>query len=326
MDGFQAVTFLYSGWGWFHRALPGRRWRMARRLPVPASVLLASSLILGLTAAAAAASAFEAGRTAYIGGRYAEAVVALHAHVVSRPQDADAWLWLGASYYHLKEFHDAEDAFQWATTLRTSGEVSLWLGATEIGLGKADAARQAFTLAARIGRSQTALWARQWLRMMDGQTMPVLGKTAPPEAYVYVVRWYNRALTPSQVDTIVRSVLYYSWAYDVDPRLVMALIAVESGFQITAHSPAGAYGLGQLMPETWRAMRVHPGDPVANIYATVRVLRAQLERFGFDKALALAAYNAGRGAVERHTGIPPFNETQWYVYNVLTLYRHLAGD
>lgn len=281
--------------------------------------------VLSLTSSAQATSAFNAGRTAYIEGRYADAVMALHAHVEARPRDADAWTWLGASYYHLRQFGDAEEALQWASALHPSGEVALWLGAAEIHLTKVEAARQAFALAARIGRPQTALWARQWLRMIDGQAIPVLSLTAPPEAYAYVVRWYNPALTPSQVDAIVRSVLYYSWIYGVDPRLMMALIAVESGFQITARSPAGAYGLGQLMPETWRAMRVHPGDPVANIYASVRVLRAQLDRFGADPALALAAYNAGRGAVERYTGIPPFNETQWYVYNVLTLYRHFTG-
>jgi soluble lytic murein transglycosylase-like protein len=80
------------------------------------------------------------------------------------------------------------------------------------------------------------------------------------------------------------------------------------------------------MPATWQAMRVHPADPVANVYATVRVLKGNLERLGGDPVLALAAYNAGRGAVERYTGIPPYRETQWYVYNVLGLYQHFAGS
>ena len=72
-------------------------------------------------------------------------------------------------------------------------------------------------------------------------------------------------------------------------------------------------------------MGVHPADPVANVYATVRVLKGNLERLGGDPVLALAAYNAGRGAVERYSGIPPYRETQWYVYNVLGLYQHFAG-
>ncbi len=289
------------------------------------SLALAIAALFGLAAGAWAAPAFEIGRTAFIEGRYREAVVAFEAHVQMRPHDLAAWTWLGASHYHLQQLHEAEDAFRHALMLRPSGEVALWLGAVEIGLGKVTTAREAFLLAARLGRPQIAMWAHQWLRMMEGQAVPVIPKGASPEAYAYVVRWYNPALSAAQVDAIVRSVLYYSTASGVDPRLVMALIAVESGFQITARSPAGAYGLGQLMPETWQAMRIHPGDPVANIYGTVRVLRSQLERFGYDPALALAAYNAGRGAVERYAGIPPYNETQWYVYNVLTLYRHLTG-
>lgn len=272
-----------------------------------------------------AASAFEIGRSAFINGRYHEAVTAFQAHVGASPKDAAAWSWLGAAYYHLGQPREAEAALRYALTIRPSGEIALWYGAIEFGLGNGQAAREAFTLAVRFGRPHTVQWARQWLRMMAGQTMPVLSKDASPEHYAYVVRWYNHSLSPSQVDAIVRSVLYYSAAYRVDPRLVMALIAVESGFQIKARSRAGAVGLGQLMPGTWHAMRIHPADPVANIYATVAVLRAQLDRCGDDPAVALAAYNAGRGAVDRYGGIPPYTETQWYVYNVLTLYRHLSG-
>jgi soluble lytic murein transglycosylase-like protein len=157
----------------------------------------------------------------------------------------------------------------------------------------------------------------------------VLPEATAPQAYAAytrIIRWYNSALTAAQVDAIARSVLYYSTTYRVDARLIMALIAVESGFRITARSPAGAYGLGQLMPATWEMMRVHPADPVANVYATVRVLKGNLERLGGDPVLALAAYNAGRGAVERYSGIPPYRETQWYVYNVLGLYQHFAGQ
>ncbi len=192
-------------------------------------------------------------------------------------------------------------------------------------LGDETSARAAFAFAARRGQPFASQLAQQWLRALAGRAVPVLQRSTYPAQYAYVVRWYNHRLTPDQVNAIVRSVLYYSQAYGIDPRLVMSLIAVESGFDVAARSPAGAYGLGQLMPATWQAMGVHPADPVGNIYATVRVLRGQLDRFGDDPSLALAAYNAGRGAVERYSGIPPFQETQWYVYNVLTLYRHLIG-
>ncbi len=309
--GFHPPTFvLESGCAMFH---------------VGAALVLAVTVVLTLSPGALANSAFDTGRIAHLDGRYRDAVIALQKHIAARPQDAEAWAWLGASYYQLKRFQEAEVAFERASALHASGEVALWLGATRVNIGKVEAARQAFLVSVRTGRPQTALRAVQWLRMMQGQGTPVLATTAPADVYAYVVRWYNPALTASQVDAIVRSVLYYSRAYEVDPRLVMALIAVESGFHITARSSAGAYGLGQLMPDTWRAMGIHPADPVANIYATVRHLRGQMDRFGLDPALALAAYNAGRGAVERYAGIPPFNETQWYVYNVLALYRHLTG-
>lgn len=292
------------------------------------AIVLVAALVLGvcLPAAAHDPSAFAQGRAAYLSGRHAEAARWFIAHLRAHPKDAAGWVWLGASYYQLRMSAEAVASFERAMQVRSSGEAALWLGAACVLDGHADQARQAFTRAARSGPSQTALVAQQWLRSLQGQSVPVLTRNAAPGVYAYVVRWYNPSLTPTQVDAIVRSVLYYSSTYTMDPRFVMSLIAVESGFHITARSPAGAYGLGQLMPATWQSMGVHPADPVGNIYATVRYLRGQMDRFGQNATLALAAYNAGRGAVERAGGIPPYQETQWYVYNVLTLYHHLAGE
>src|SRR5262245_31199361 len=91
----------------------------------------------------------------------------------------------------------------------------------------------------------------------------------------------------------------------VDPRLVKAMVQVESGYQERARSPKGAMGLMQLMPETARQYAVaNPFDPAANIEAGVRHLRSLLERFPLT--LALAAYNAGEAAVQRFGGIPPY--------------------
>jgi soluble lytic murein transglycosylase-like protein len=85
-------------------------------------------------------------------------------------------------------------------------------------------------------------------------------------------------------------------------------------------------GLGQLMPATARALGVNPWDPVQNLYGSIRYLRGNIDRFGYGNAhLALAAYNAGRGAVERYEGIPPYAETRWYVANVSSLYRRLLA-
>ena len=77
-----------------------------------------------------------------------------------------------------------------------------------------------------------------------------------------------------------------------------------------------------LVRATADALGVNPWDPTQNLYGAIRYLRGNLDRFGWENPhLALAAYNAGRGAVERYDGIPPYAETQWYVYNVTTLYR-----
>jgi soluble lytic murein transglycosylase-like protein len=113
--------------------------------------------------------------------------------------------------------------------------------------------------------------------------------------------------------------------YGVDPALVRALIAQESGFDPTATSPAGAQGLMQLMPATARGFGVtDPYDPAQSIDAGTRYLGGQLDRFGGDVRLALAAYNAGPGAVERFGGVPPYAETQRYVENVLAHYQEGA--
>lgn len=293
------------------------------------STLLIAALAGTLTAYGAlparAATSFAAARDAHLSGRHADAVTELRAYLASSPRDANAWVWLGASYYQMGYSEHAAQAFARAAEIHPSAEIMLWLGASYARLGRYPDAERALGLAAKGPRAQTAQIARQWIRTIRGRQAPVLDEGEQPERYAYVARWYNPALSPDQVDAIVRSVLYFSHRYNVDPRLVMALIAVESGFQITARSYAGAYGLGQLMPATARALGVNPADPVANIYGAVRYLRGQLDRFGDNEALALAAYNAGRGAVTRYGGIPPYNETQWYVVNVMALYRHLSG-
>lgn len=113
----------------------------------------------------------------------------------------------------------------------------------------------------------------------------------------------------------------------VDPILVVAIIANESGFRRNAVSAAGARGLMQLTPETgqWMgAADLH--DPAENIGAGVRYLHYLSERFNGDLAKQLAAYNAGEGCVLHYGGVPPFRETRAYVKRVLRTYQKVADE
>lgn len=109
--------------------------------------------------------------------------------------------------------------------------------------------------------------------------------------------------------------------HSLDGLLLAAVVQAESGFDPEALSPMGAIGLMQVMPETADLYRVtEPGDPRANVEVGARYLAWLLERFDGDIELALAAYNAGPGNVDRFGGMPPFKETQRYVNRVLGHY------
>lgn len=111
--------------------------------------------------------------------------------------------------------------------------------------------------------------------------------------------------------------------YQLDADLVHAVIATESGYNARARSPKGAMGLMQLMPETARRYGVkRPYDPIQNIRGGTHYLRDLLHRYDNNLELALAAYNAGEGAVDRYGNtIPPYRETQDYVPRVIDYYN-----
>ena len=126
--------------------------------------------------------------------------------------------------------------------------------------------------------------------------------------------------------TYMPTIQTYAEAYQVDPKLVKAIIAVESCFDRRAISTVGAQGLMQLMPTTAKQLRVQNSfNANDNIRGGTRYFSQMLSRFNDNAELALAAYNAGPLAVEKYGGIPPYAETQNYVKKVMKSYtKYLA--
>ncbi|MGV3618652.1 MAG: lytic transglycosylase domain-containing protein [Fimbriimonas sp.] len=182
-------------------------------------------------------------------------------------------------------------------------------------------------LSGTITRNGTRLASRGTARrttVPDHQVAPI---------YAAFIKKYNSRLPNAEALRIAQAVIYYSQHYKVDARLVMAILLVESGFDPTSVSRAGAMGLGQLMPGTARWMGVaDPFDTTQNLYGSIKLLSQHLAKYRRQTrddleslVLSLAAYNAGEGAVRRHGGVPPYRETQRYVRKVVGLYYKLAG-
>jgi soluble lytic murein transglycosylase-like protein len=117
--------------------------------------------------------------------------------------------------------------------------------------------------------------------------------------------------------------------HNLRPELIQAVMEVESGYQVRARSRVGAIGLMQLMPQTARHLGVNAHDPAQNVEGGARLLDILVTKYEGRPnglALALAAYNAGAGAVDRYSGIPPYRETREYVKKVLRRFRELVRE
>lgn len=186
------------------------------------------------------------------------------------------------------------------------------------------AAFLAFTLGSAF--TAAAAWADVY---MYQDKNGVLNFTNVPthSGYQRVIRDVTRATgvgtNPAVYDGLI---LAASDRHNVDPDLIKAVIKVESDFNAAARSRKGAMGLMQLMPDTARLHNVLDAyDPNDNVEGGVRHLKLLLGRYQGDLQLSLAAYNAGSGAVDKHGGIPPYNETRDYVKRVLRFYDLFRG-
>lgn len=157
-----------------------------------------------------------------------------------------------------------------------------------------------------------------------------------PHYQGFVQKWNSR-LSAGEAQIIAASILLFSEEYDVDPRLMVAIIIAESDFRPSTTSNKGAMGLGQIMPDEARDLGLsNPYDPIQNIYGAVYLMRGRLNKYSGGASsgnipmnqiiLALASYNAGMGAVKKYNGVPPYRETQNYVKKIERIYRELCGE
>ncbi|OLD50963.1 MAG: hypothetical protein AUI83_11090 [Armatimonadetes bacterium 13_1_40CM_3_65_7] len=223
----------------------------------------------------------------------------------------------GKTAYRTGDLGRAWAAFQQAAAITPpSATPALWLGAVAVARGDRSAAAAWFREA--LGRHPSlpeAGCAVEWLRLLGIMTPRPRWHLTGPEEYATFVRAVNPSLTRVQAQQLGAAVLSAAARDGIDPRLLAAVVFIESRFHHAAVSSAGAQGLG---------LGVDPRDPLQNLRGAARLLRLHLGEFS-TPALALAAYNAGSDAVRRWGAIPPYAETRWYVWAVLWVYDGLRG-
>ncbi len=166
----------------------------------------------------------------------------------------------------------------------------------------------------------SSVWAGNiyYFKDKDG----VLHFTDLPDSKKYKPYLKSREFSIDQQE-IINFIHKYSQLYNVDAKLVQAVLQIESNYDYRAQSKEGAQGLMQIMPYTQKELGLNsPFDPEANIKAGIRYLKKMMEQFSCIE-YALAAYNAGPNSVRQYKGIPPFPETKKYIQKVLQIYNRL---
>lgn len=165
-----------------------------------------------------------------------------------------------------------------------------------------------------------------------GASKVIFGSLVKPSSKINKVNIINNVTNTDNTNSVTNNKQYskedisniiseISAKHGVNEKLVRALIKQESGFNPTVVSKAGATGLMQLMPQTAKDLGiVDIKDPVQNVDGGVRYLKSMMKKYNGNLILALAAYNAGPGAVDKYGGVPPYKETQNYVKSILANY------
>lgn len=132
----------------------------------------------------------------------------------------------------------------------------------------------------------------------------------------------NPKLSTKDAESIYKTVMYFSNKYKVSSDLIFAIIDQESNYNYKDSSSAGAIGLMQIIPATANYLKINPYNSTQNIEGGVRYFKEMLDKYQ-KPSLALAAYNAGPGAVDKYNGIPPYKETTNYVSKISKIYQNL---
>ncbi len=278
---------------------------MERMRCVRLCIGVASGLVLGAAAGALHAQPSDPVATAFAAhARYLAQRAVAYEHGEGVPRDM---VRAAAMYCESARLGDPEGMYALG-----------WMYANGRGVTRSDVhAATLFAMAAFLGHQHAARMSRY-----TGEYLcDVPDCLHPPRHLQYADLWsaerFVAALAPER-RPIARMVTDLAPEYGVSPRLALAVALAESALDPRALSPKKAMGVMQLIPATAERFNVRqPWDPEQNIRGGLRYLRWLLAYFRGDVSLAVAAYNAGEGAVDRHRGIPPYRETRQYVDRVL---------